>query len=374
MIAPDAFYRILNRGGVDFFTGVPDSLLKNFCFYLNDHLNPSKHIIAANEGNAIAMAAGYHLATGKIGAVYLQNSGLGNSINPLVSLTDADVYCIPLMLIIGWRGEPGIKDEPQHVKQGRITLQQLDILGIPYWILDHNTDLEKVVADVLTSIQRTGSPAAIVIRKGCIARYAKLLPTQQAESVLLREEALQKLIELIDPKDIVISTTGKTSRELFELRGRRGDVPRDFFSVGSMGHTSSIALGVALGQPRRRVICLDGDGSMLMHLGALPIIGSIKPKNFIHVLLNNGAHESVGGQQTVAKLIDFRSIALSCGYRYFHRANNLSSIDECWRTISTQVGPIFFEIKICIGSRENLGRPDLTPYQNKHYFINHVRD
>ena len=368
-----SFFEALKSRGVDLFTGVPDSLLKNFCFYLKDHGQTDSHIITANEGNAIALAAGYHLSTGKIGAVYLQNSGIGNTINPLVSLTDPDVYRIPLLMIIGWRGEPGIKDEPQHIKQGSITLQQLKLLDIPYWILDSSSDLDIVLTDVFLSIHDSGSPAAVVIRKDTFMDYNSTL-TIQPISELQRENALRKLLDLIHSKDIIVSTTGKTSRELFELRFKRGDSQRDFFTVGSMGHTSSIALGVALGIPKRRVICLDGDGSMLMHLGAVPIIGNVKPSNFIHILLNNGAHESVGGQPTVANEIDFEAIALACGYRHYHQANDQNSIENCWHVIEAQQGPIFFEIKTCIGSREDLGRPSFSPEQNKHFFIEHARD
>jgi phosphonopyruvate decarboxylase len=374
MIAPGMFMRLLERHGVVFFTGVPDSLLKHFCFYLDEHAEAGNHIITANEGNAIALAAGYHLATGKIGGVYLQNSGLGNTINPLVSLTDPDVYRIPLIMIIGWRGEPGTKDEPQHMKQGRITLHQLDLLGVPYWIIGPDDDPEIILEAVFKSIHATGSPAALVVRKGSFAEYQNQKSPVDQRTDLLREDALRKLLAHCNPQDIVISTTGKTSRELFELRSQSGELPRDFLSVGSMGHVSSIALGVALGTPGKKVICLDGDGSALMHFGALPVIGNIKPQNFIHVLLNNGAHESVGGQQTATVRIDFRSIAISCGYRHYYRANDLNSIEDCWHALSNQQGPIFFEIKTCIGSRDDLGRPDLSPEANKHHFIDHVRD
>lgn len=372
MIAPNAFFHSLKMHGVGFFAGVPDSLLKYFCFYLDQQAKAGSHVITANEGNAIALAAGYHLATGKIAGVYLQNSGLGNAVNPLVSLTDTDVYRIPMVLIIGWRGEPGIKDEPQHMKQGKITLQQLDLLGVPYWIMGADDNYETIVAAVLSSIQATGSPAAIVVRKGCFAEHPK--PVSGQPSGLLREEALRKLLQHLKPQDVVISTTGKTSRELFELRKEIDELPRDFLSVGSMGHTSSIALGVALGVPDKKVVCLDGDGSALMHFGAVPVIGDIKPLNFIHILLNNGAHESVGGQKTAAGGIDFRSVALSCGYRHYHQAYDLTGIEDSWQALSDQQGPIFFEIKTRIGSRDDLGRPDLTPEQNKHHFIDHVRN
>ena len=345
----------------------PDSLLKDFCAYIDDHGKKDKHIITANEGNAIALAAGYHLSTGKNGVVYLQNSGIGNIINPLTSIADKEVYRIPMLLIIGWRGEPNIKDEPQHIKQGRITPDQLDLLEIPYQIANHGSDPFELAEWSDEKLAKTSAPVAILIRKGTFANYKSSRGTVK-KATLKREEALDKLLELAGNSSI-ISTTGKTSREVFELRVKRGENQRDFLTVGGMGHTSSIALGVAMGQKNKKVVCIDGDGSALMHLGSLPIIGSIKPKNLIHVLLNNGAHESVGGQPTVADKIDLHAIAMACGYSAYYVAETIEEISSAWKKLSTTQGPVMIEIKITTGSRDDLGRPTSSPLENKQAFM-----
>ena len=266
MIAPENFVLALKKVGLNFFIGVPDSLLKSFCAYVDDHLPSGQHITAANEGNAVAIASGYHLATGKSAVVYMQNSGLGNTINPLTSLADKEVYQIPMLLVIGWRGEPGLADEPQHVKQGRITLQQLDLLEIPYQVLSDQSNVYDIANWVQEQLATTGAPVAIVVKKNTFASYKSSRNSDFA--TMSREEALAQILELAG-EALVVSTTGKTSREVFELRKIRQEVQRDFLTVGSMGHTSSIALGIALGQPLKKVVCLDGDGSMLMHMGAL---------------------------------------------------------------------------------------------------------
>lgn len=367
MIDSQVFYEKLQHAGVGLFAGVPDSLLKDFCAYIDDHAHPGEHITAANEGNAIAIAAGYHLTTNRLAAVYMQNSGLGNAINPLTSIADALVYKIPMVLIIGWRGEPGLEDEPQHVKQGAITVQQLDLLEIPHWVLDRNSDLEAVLDASMLTLEQTGAPVAFLVRQGAFAKYR---PVRLAvpDFQMKREDALRCLLDLTADA-LVVGTTGKTSRELFELRAGRGECQRDFLTVGGMGHASSIALGAALGNPERRVVCIDGDGSVLMHLGALSIIGDVAPPNLIHVLLNNAAHESVGGQRTVADNVDFERIALACGYKSYALASDVAGIDTAWQAFQQQPGPLFLEIKITTGSRDDLGRPTSTPQENKKAFM-----
>ncbi|WP_151702630.1 phosphonopyruvate decarboxylase [Nitrincola alkalilacustris] len=377
MIAPEAFCQALKQAGVQLFAGVPDSLLANLCAYIDDHCTAQEHIITANEGNAVALAAGYHLATGRYACVYMQNSGLGNTINPLTSLTDPEVYRIPLLMVIGWRGEPGVKDEPQHVKQGRITPAQLDLLEIPYWILEADSDLSETLSAALTRMTQSNAPVALLVRKDTFSKYKSTrlsnanLPAADlpaANYSLTREMALATLLEL-SGDDLVVSTTGKTSREVFELRASKGEAQRDFLTVGAMGHTASIALGVALGNPDKRVICIDGDGSLLMHLGALPIIGSLKPANLIHVLLNNGAHESVGGQPTVAHSLDFHAITMACGYSGYRQASTTDEIAQAWASLSGSSGPALLEITIAVGSRDDLGRPTSTPEENKRAFM-----
>ena len=370
MINPKLFYQKLLLSGINTFYGVPDSLLKDFCAYVDDYGNHGNHIITANEGNAIGIATGYHLATGQIAAVYMQNSGLGNAINPLTSLTDPAVYKIPMLLIIGWRGEPNVKDEPQHVKQGEITTTQLDLLGIPYILLEKTSIYDEVVEEAIIKIKKLNSPVAILVKKGAFSEYTSMR-IANSEYTLKREDALRLIIDL-SKNSLIVSTTGKTSREVFEIRNERRETQRDFLTVGGMGHTSSIALGVALGQPNRRVVCLDGDGSLIMHMGALAIIGSILPSNYVHILLNNASHESVGGQPTVGGKLDFQSIAKASGYKQYFLAKNEQDIVNTWNMIKENEGPILIEILICQGSREDLGRPSTTPEQNKLSFMKYI--
>lgn len=371
MILPSKFFDAISAYGVEFYTGVPDSLLINFCTYLEENGGANNHLITANEGNAIALGMGYHMSTGKIPMIYMQNSGLGNAINPLTSLTDSQVYKIPMLLLIGFRGEPGVKDEPQHIKQGQITLKQLDLLGIPHWILNGNSNVESILDEVFTAMRHTNSPVALVVRKDTFAKHLPEIKKNHTHQ-LSREEALNQLIKLFDEKDLVISTTGKTSRELFELRAKEGQAQRDFLMVGGMGHTSSLALGVAIGQPSRRVICLDGDGSLLMHMGSIPVIAEYKPQHFIHILLNNGSHESVGGQKTVADRIDFEKLASAVGYVDYGVAIDTDSIQKAWHKIARKDGPVMLEIKIKNGSRDNLGRPTEPAEKNKHHFMKFI--
>lgn len=371
MIAPEQLFTSLRAHGIGLFAGVPDSLLKSFCAYVEDHAPRGEHVITANEGNAVALAMGYHMATGRMGAVYLQNSGLGNTINPLTSLADADVYRVPMLLIIGWRGEPGVKDEPQHVKQGRISRAQLDLLEIPYRVLEATSNVESTLREVFEALRTGNAPAALLVRQDTFSNYK--LRQKPSTASCSREDALRQLLELVRPEDLVVATTGKASRELFELRVQRGEAQRDFLTVGGMGHTSSIALGVAIGNPKRRVVCLDGDGSLLMHMGALAIIGDIKPANLVHVVLNNAAHESVGGQPTVAGGIDIEAIARATGYADYAHATDAASLASAWARLAGTPGPVLLEVKITIGSRDNLGRPSSTPEENKRAFMTAAR-
>ena len=371
MIDPAEFHGALRQRGICFFTGVPDSLLKNLCAYIEAHALAHEHVLTASEGNGVALAAGYHLATGRMGAVYMQNSGLGNCVNPLTSLTDPEVYAIPMLLIIGWRGEPGTPDEPQHVKQGRVTPDLLELLGIPYRVLEAQSNAAEVLDELVSSLGDWNRPVALLVRKKTFMASAGGAAGVDGYE-LGREEALRGLLSLIDPSDVLVSTTGKTSRELFELRQERGEQQRDFLTVGSMGHASSIALGVAMARPNRRVICLDGDGALLMHMGALPIIGSLGPTNFVHVLLNNAAHDSVGGQKTVAGEVDVGALATACGYVGYARVTCLPELDAQWTTLSTGKGPMLLEIRVTRGARGDLGRPTATPERNKQAFMEFV--
>jgi phosphonopyruvate decarboxylase len=368
MIQPKDFFEAMGARGIGFYTGVPDSLLANFCAYVDDQGGRDKHLITANEGNAVALAMGYHMATNKVAMVYMQNSGLGNTVNPLTSLADPEVYKVPMLLVVGWRGEPGFKDEPQHVKQGRVTLSQLDVMEIPHWVLDASSDVNAILDAAFANMRERNSPVALVVRKDTFAKY-KPQNSSAETSTLAREAALEQLLQLSTENDLIVSTTGKTSREVFELRVKHGLKQRDFLTVGGMGHTSSIALGVAIGQPNRRVICLDGDGSLLMHMGSMPVIASYKPKRFVHVLLNNGSHESVGGQATSASLVDFSQLAVAVGYVGYAAASDLPSLKQAWESLANKQGPVLLEVKIKNGSRDDLGRPTTTAEQNKLAFM-----
>lgn len=372
MIAPQHFCAYLAEQDIGFFCGVPDSLLKHLCAYVDGELSASNHVITANEGNAIALATGHYLGSGNPAVVYMQNSGLGNAINPLVSLADKDVYSIPMLLVIGWRGEPGDEDEPQHVKQGRVTQGQLALLDIPFAVLDSTVDIESTLAPLLQKMHSQSIPVAVLVKKNTFSSYKAKEKTTERYS-LIREQVLAQLLNNLPPESLIVSTTGKTSREVFELRTVKGQQTNDFLTVGAMGHTASIAMGVAMTNPTRRVVVLDGDGSMLMHMGALPVIGARDMANFVHVVLNNQCHESVGGQPTVAGDIDLRKIALGAGYRHYFCATDVTQLDDIVMQLKTVEGPVFFEVKIMPGSRSDLGRPSKTPEENKILFMQHAQ-
>jgi phosphonopyruvate decarboxylase len=368
MIAPSRFVELLSRSGIDFFTGVPDSLLKDLCAYIDDTIPPSNHLITANEGNAVALAAGRFLGSGKLSVVYMQNSGLGNVVNPLTSLADPEVYAIPMLLVIGWRGRPGVKDEPQHVKQGRITPDLLKALEVPFWTLEASSDVEEVVSTACAEMKERHAPVAILVSSGTFAPHKKV--ETPSKYLLSREAAIQEILGTLGERDLVVATTGHISRELYELRIASGQgVERDFLTVGSMGHTATIALGLAQCQPERRVVCLDGDGSVLMHMGALAVIGSVAPRNLLHVVLNNGAHDSVGGQPTVGFHADFGKVASACGYRGVAYADDAAGLKDRMADLTREQGPLLLEVRVACGARKNLGRPKSSPIENRDTFM-----
>jgi phosphonopyruvate decarboxylase len=363
------FITELHAAGIDYFTGVPDSLLKPFCDYLNSKLKDS-HISAHNEGGAVALAAGYHLATGKTPCVYMQNSGIGNAANPIISLTSPEVYGIPVLYVVGWRGtprgtgEPGVHDEPQHMFQGKITLELLKLLGIETVVIDKATTPEQVrqALKLFAELFRQGKSAAFVAVKDTFAADSESIYTNKYP--LSRERAVE-IISGHYSGAVFVSTTGKISRELYEIRERRGEAhASDFLTVGSMGHSSMLALGIALNRPDRQVVCLDGDGALLMHMGALVVIGKARPLNFTHFLLNNEAHESVGGMPNASDNVDFCPIARACGYD-----SALAVSDEA--ELMSALGIYrFVEVRCALGSRGDLGRPKESPAENKAAFVN----
>ena len=366
MINPKFFYDTLASYGINFYAGVPDSLLKNLCAYITDHADAQHNIIAANEGGAMGLAAGHYLATGEIPVVYMQNSGEGNIINPLASLTDPDVYNIPVLLVIGWRGKPGVHDEPQHVKQGKVTTGLLNVMGIGYTVLSKEEDkAETQIKKAVAYMQATKQCYALVIEKDTFDSYT-LQNVEKNDLTMSREEAIQIVASVLGDKDVIVSTTGMISRELFEYRTAKNEGhERDFLTVGSMGHASQIALGIALTKQDRRVWCFDGDGATIMHMGSLAIVASKQPKNYIHVVFNNGAHDSVGGQPTVGLNIDLPRIARAVGYKHTFSVSTKEDLVDILNDVKVNDGPTLLEIKVKKGNRKDLGRPTTTPIENK---------
>lgn len=365
MIDLQKFHDCLQAAGVQFMTGVPDTLLNDFCLYAQENLPPDRHVIAANEGNAVALAAGYHLATGSIPLVYMQNSGLGNTVNPLLSLTDKHVYSIPMVLLIGWRGDPDVKDHPQHKKQGEATPALLKCMDIPFRILTDDFDGTLASAEWAVRIAREeNAPTALLVKKGVLAKPEKDMPDlTKCEYQMSREEAIACVIRSVPKSSIFVATTGRASRELHALRDLNDEGHgMDFLNVGAMGHASSIATGIALAAKDRLVVCLDGDAALIMHLGSLATAGMLGVPNFLHVVLNNGAHESVGGQPTAGFMADLTAIAKNAGYKTLGRVVETGGkLAAAVSELLVRQGPAFVEVRIRTGIRS-----DMPPLKIKH--------
>lgn len=367
----ETFLKIINS---EFYTGVPDSQLKSLCNYLMNTygIDPRHHVIAANEGNCTALAAGYHLATGKIPVVYMQNSGEGNIINPVASLLNDKVYAIPMVFVVGWRGEPGTHDEPQHIYQGEVTIKLLEDMKIRSFVVSKDTTENEMMAamEAFKKVLAEGKDVAFVIRKGALTYDGEV--AYKNDNIMTREEIIQHIVK-VSGDDPVVSTTGKASRELFETRVRNGQSHKyDFLTVGSMGHSSSIALGVAINKPNTKVWCVDGDGAVLMHMGAMAVIGAAAPKNMIHIIINNGAHETVGGMPTVATNIDLVTIARACGYSNAVSVDTFAALDKELEEAKKRNEISLIEVKCSIGAREDLGRPTTTAIENKENFMRYL--
>ncbi len=361
--------------GADFYTGVPDSQLKALCNYLMNTygIDQKHHIIAANEGNCTALAAGYHLATGKVPVVYMQNSGEGNIINPVASLLNDKVYAIPMIFIVGWRGEPGVHDEPQHIYQGEVTVKLLEDMDVRTFIISKDTTEDELSAamDSFRSELANGKQVAFIVRKGAI-KYDEEVEYRN-DNKMIREDIIRHIVKA-SGEDPIVSTTGKPSRELFETRTANGQSHKyDFLTVGSMGHASSIALGVAINKPDRRIWCVDGDGAVLMHMGSMAVLGANAPKNMIHIVINNGAHETVGGMPTVASKIDLVAIAKACGYPNAVCVDNFDDLDKELENAKARDELSFIEVKCSIGARDDLGRPTTTALENKQNFMEYLK-
>lgn len=361
--------------GADYYAGVPDSQLKALCDYLINRYgtDPKHHVIGANEGNCTALAAGYYLATGKVPAVYMQNSGEGNIINPVASLLNDKVYAIPVIFIVGWRGEPGIHDEPQHIYQGEVTVRLLEDMDIRTFIVGKETSEEELgaVMEDFRTVLAEGKSVAFVIRKGALT-YDERTEYRNAHT-MVREEIIRHIAGAAG-EDPIVSTTGKASRELFEIREAEGRSHKyDFLTVGSMGHSSSIALGIAVQKPDARIWCVDGDGAVLMHMGSMALLGASRPENLIHIVINNGAHETVGGMPTVAGQIDLTGVARACGYPYAVCVDNFADLDQELAAAKRRDALSFIEVKCSIGARADLGRPTTTARENRENFMNYLK-
>ena len=365
MIRPEFFIEALREKGIDCFAGVPDSLLKNICAYITDHFDAAHNIIAANEGAAVGLAAGHYLATGQPACVYMQNSGEGNIINPLASLTDQEVYNIPVLLLIGWRGRPGVHDEPQHVKQGKVTTGLLNVMGVNYEVLSKEEDKAAKQIEKAAKALANKEVFALVIEKDTFEEY-KLQNVEVNDLTMTREEAIQTVVAALGEKDCVVSTTGMISRELFEYRAAMNQGhERDFLTVGSMGHASQIALGIAMAKTDRNVWCFDGDGAAIMHMGSMAIVANKAPKNYVHVVFNNGAHDSVGGQPTVGLKIDLPRVARAVGYPHTYSVCTKDDLLDVLNEVKKNNDLSLIEVKVKKGNRKDLGRPTTTPIQNK---------
>lgn len=359
----------------DFYTGVPDSLLKPLCNYLMHTygIDKNHHLIAANEGNCAALAAGYHLATGKVPVVYMQNSGEGNIINPAASLLSDKVYAIPMIFVVGWRGEPGVHDEPQHIYQGQVTVKLLEDMDIASFVIGKETTAEELQEAMsgFRAVLDKGKQVAFVVRKGALSYDGKV--SYRNENKMLREEIIRH-IAAVSGEDPIVSTTGKASRELFEIREANQESHKyDFLTVGSMGHSSSIALGIAISKPEQKIWCVDGDGAVLMHMGAMATMGSVKPQNLVHILINNEAHETVGGLPTVAGKVDFPALASACGYDTARKVDDFAALDTALKKVKAEAGLHFLEVSCAIGARDDLGRPTTTALENKENFMAYLR-
>ena len=365
MLSPADYLGVLQNNGISFYCGVPDSLLKHICACITEKLDSKDHIITANEGAAVGLAIGYHLASGEVPLVYMQNSGLGNVVNPLMSLASPEVYGVPLVMLVGWRGRPGVKDEPQHVHQGRVTEAMLESMDIPTFILSEDLETaEKTTKDAILKARQSNGPVALLVKKGTFDSYK--MASNFPDFPLEREEAIIQIADHMEENAAVVCTTGMPSRELFEHRARTGARHEtDFLTVGGMGHASQIALGMAMQQPNRPIYCIDGDGAALMHMGSLAISGANAGSNFTHLIVNNGAHESVGGQPTVGLDIDFPAIAKACGYAHTVRVETAEQLNSELSNSKTVNGPVFIEVVVKTGHRADIGRPTTTPAENK---------
>lgn len=364
----------LEKMGIDTIAGVPDSTLKQFCDGLQTYNGKMSHYVTANEGAAVGLAIGSFLGSGRPACVYMQNSGIGNAVNPLASLANKDVYGVPIFFIVGWRGEPGVKDEPQHVFQGKITCELFETLAVPYKVVDKETTEEELLSILLEAaeVMNRNEQFALIVKKGTFEKADSF--EWENHNPLGREEALGMILKSIPKDALIVSTTGKISRELYEQSDRIfGHHDNIFMTVGGMGHASMIAFGLAKKRPDKKIICIDGDGAVLMHMGALPFIAEQAPENFYHIVINNQAHESVGAMPTGCQNADFAKFAEIAGYKKAEKFVTLEAVSKIGESVAKEVGPMLFEIPVSLASRADLGRPKESARENKERFMEVTR-
>jgi len=375
MVNQDILFKALREMGIHFFTGVPDSLLNDFCLYLCSHCSAEQHVMAANEGNAIAVASGHYMATGSIPLVYMQNSGIGNATNPLLSLAHPSVYSIPMILVIGWRGDPSVKDHAQHKKQGELTPVLMEDMDIPYEILDNEDTVAQKFRWAHSLAKSTSSPVALIAKKGILAQKEKK-QSYPSSTLMNREEAISAVLDVYGSSAVYLATTGRATRELHEQLAKHGishDV--EFLNVGAMGHLSSVGLGIALGQPNRKVVIFDGDAAAVMHMGSLATIGRYQPKNLIHIVLNNGVNESVGGQQSAGQLIDLTAIARACGYHTISSyTDNMEELQSTVKDYSGMDKPCFVDVHVRQGIRNDMPKLEVKHKELLTALIKNIKD
>lgn len=372
MINPRDYLSNLSSLGINFYAGVPDSLLKEFCACITENIDSKQHIISANEGAAVGLAIGHYLGSGRVPFIYLQNSGMGNIINPILSLASPEVYGVPILIMVGWRGAPGVKDEPQHIHQGRVMEPSLKGMDLPYIILskDHDKAINQT-REAFSIAHEKSTPIFLLVEKDSFERFA--LQKQEYSLPLSREDAIIATANILPSRSAIVCTTGMSSRELFEFRSKNVQGHhRDFLTVGGMGHASQIALGLNKAQPQRYVYCFDGDGAALMHMGSLAIIGQSEAHNLTHIIFNNGVHDSVGGQATVGFDINFCSIALACGYSSAVKVSSLVELENAIEKTKTSKGPHLVDVHVRPGNRSDIGRPTSTPKENKVAIMNYL--
>lgn len=373
MVDQKQLFDSLQEMGVDFFTGVPDSLLNNFCLYLTQNIPDGQHVMAANEGNAVAIAAGHYMATGNIPLVYMQNSGIGNATNPLLSLTHDCVYGIPMILVIGWRGDPSISDHVQHRKQGELTPVLMKDMDIPYDILDSDDTVIDKFAWAVSKAREISSPVALIAQKAILTEKVKK-QEYPSSKLMNREDAVSAVVDVLGSDAIYLGTTGRATREVHEQLKEHGvGEGHEFQNVGSMGHVSSVGLGLALAKPGKRIVVFDGDAAVVMHMGALATNCRYKAGNMIHIVLNNGVNESVGGQPSAGYVVNLTEIAAACGYRTpGHAVETKDELQTIIRDFEQGGMPLFIDVHVRQGIRSDMPKLNIDHKAQKEALMKNL--